>query len=110
MLLDGDFPPDIRVHKEAASLVNAGFSVTVCASRRLDEPQEGVIDGIRVLRMNIPSLSDQFNKKGWHDVFRLINFFYRDIYNEVIRLLDGNYDAISMQDLPLARTGIPLGE
>lgn len=110
MLLDGDFPPDIRVQKEAASLVASGVNVTVFASRRLDAPLEETVDGIRVVRMNIPSLSDQFNKKGWHDVFGAINFFYRDIYNEVIRLLDANYDAIHVHDLPLARTGIALGK
>lgn len=109
MLLDGDFPPDIRVQKEAASLVASGANVTVFSSRRLDAPIEEVVDGVRVVRMNIPSLSDQFNKKGWHDVFGAINFFYRDIYNEVIRLLDANYDAIHVHDLPLARTGIALG-
>lgn len=110
MLLDGDFPPDIRVQKEAASLVQAGFNVTVFASKRLDALSEEVIDGIRVLRMNIPSLSDQFNKKGWHDVFGAINFFYSDIYKEAIRLLDTDYDAIHVHDLPLARTGIALGK
>ena len=110
MLLDGDFPPDIRVHKEAASLVHAGFNVTVFSSRRLNAPQKEVVDGIMVVRMNIPSQADQFNKKGWHDVFGAINFFYRDIYNEVIRLLDVNYDAIHVHDLPLARTGIALGK
>lgn len=110
MLLDGDFPPDIRVQKEAASLVAGGVNVTVFSSRRLDASQGEEIDGIRVVRMNIPSLSDQFNKKGWHDVFGAVNFFYRDIYNEVIRLVDTNYDAIHVHDLPLARTGIALGK
>ncbi|HMB71433.1 MAG TPA: glycosyltransferase [bacterium] len=52
------FPQDPRVHKEVAALVEAGFRVTVLCLRMPDEPLEqtldGVLSGVRVLRMNRP--------------------------------------------------------
>lgn len=110
MLLDGAYPPDIRVQKEASSLVKAGFRVSVYAARKLNEVEEEYIEGVRVLRMNIPTVSDQFQKKGWHDIMGAFNFFYANIYREVLRIQDEEYSAVHVHDLPLAKTGLALSK
>jgi glycosyltransferase involved in cell wall biosynthesis len=52
MLLSNPFRPDPRVHKEAKTLVIAGYSVTIiCWDREQKYPREEVVDGIIVKRL-----------------------------------------------------------
>jgi glycosyltransferase involved in cell wall biosynthesis len=54
MLLANGFLPDPRVHKEARSLIEAGYAVTIiCLDRDCDQPAEQVIDSIRVVRIRV---------------------------------------------------------
>ncbi len=56
MLLTNPFRPDPRVHREARALVERGYDVTVlCWDREGEYPMEENIDGIRVLRIKVPS-------------------------------------------------------
>ncbi len=55
MVLAGvDFPPDIRVEKEARALRDAGHDVVVLCSRLRDRPTEDEWEGIRVRRYAEP--------------------------------------------------------
>jgi len=39
MVLEGSFPPDVRVEKEIVSLLEAGYSITLlCTTRSLQPP------------------------------------------------------------------------
>ena len=109
MLLDAAYPNDIRVEKEASALVGAGCEVTLLCARRLGELAREEIGGLNVIRMNIPSASDQFNKKGWHDIFGAVDFLFRDVFREALKWTqDLEVDAVHVHDLPLAKTGLKL--
>ena len=56
MLLSNPFKPDPRVYKEARSLVNHGYDVTVLAwDREGKYPKKEVIDGIKIERIRLKS-------------------------------------------------------
>lgn len=52
MLLSNPFRPDPRVHKEAKSLVAAGYDVSIiCWDREQNAPREEILNGIRIIRI-----------------------------------------------------------
>ena len=109
MLLDAAYPNDIRVEKEASALIGAGFEVTLFCARRIGEAIHEDVGGLNVVRMSIPSANDQFNKKGWHDIFGAIDFFFRDVFREAKKWSEGlTIDAVHVHDLPLAKTALKL--
>jgi glycosyltransferase involved in cell wall biosynthesis len=54
MVLDHAFPPDLRVENEARTLVDAGFEVTILAIGPDDRPAADWMDGVRIIRDNVP--------------------------------------------------------
>ncbi|MEW5955545.1 MAG: glycosyltransferase, partial [Candidatus Micrarchaeota archaeon] len=52
-LLDGEFPSDPRVEKQAESLVKAGHEVTVFCKTKEGKPS-GETRGVRVERLKLP--------------------------------------------------------
>jgi glycosyltransferase involved in cell wall biosynthesis len=52
MLLPGDYPPDVRVRKEADALRAAGHRVTVVCRGPTDRPRRETLDGVRVVRLD----------------------------------------------------------
>jgi glycosyltransferase involved in cell wall biosynthesis len=72
MLLSNPFRPDPRVHKEARSLVEAGYKVTVICWDRLGEiTANDVIDGISIRRVSVRSAY----KAGARQMFYLPRFW-----------------------------------
>ena len=56
MLLTNGFDPDPRVHREAVSLVQNGYEVTLlCWDRDCKFPPQEVMDGIRIERIHVRS-------------------------------------------------------
>ena len=56
MLLTNPFRPDPRVRKEARSLIEAGYDVTLlCWDRRIEYPPNEIVDGIKINRIQIKS-------------------------------------------------------
>ena len=53
MLLDEEFPPDSRVEKEAISLIEEGFDVSIACYTRKGLPAYQQYKGIHVWRMPI---------------------------------------------------------
>ncbi len=98
ILLSNPFKPDPRVLKEAETLVNAGYSVTILAwDRETKYPTEEEVKGIKIVRFAIPS---GYGESG---------SFVRGIikyYLAVLRWVMGKkYDIIHANDfdtLPLA--------
>jgi glycosyltransferase involved in cell wall biosynthesis len=54
MFLDKAFPPDIRVEKESASLIKAGYNVFLLGRKKEGRADFEVYKGIRVLRVKWP--------------------------------------------------------
>ncbi|MDZ7361395.1 MAG: glycosyltransferase family 4 protein [candidate division KSB1 bacterium] len=98
MLLSNPFRPDPRVHKEARSLVEAGYKVTViCWDRQADLTEHETIDGIEIRRLVIPSGYGV----GGRQVFHLPRFWRRAL--RVLRHLQP--DIIHCHDLDTAPAG-----
>lgn len=55
MILDQDFPPDLRVENEARTLCAAGYEVTILAIAPDTRPKEEWLGPIRIVRERIPA-------------------------------------------------------
>ncbi|MFO7863907.1 MAG: glycosyltransferase [Salinivirgaceae bacterium] len=103
MLLEKEFPHDVRVEKEIDTLIKAGHSVSIAtiARKQSFEKVEILASGCQVFRRNISSI-----------VFKssvgCLKFpFYFNFWRQYIRdILDNHtFDAIHVHDLPLAKIG-----
>lgn len=55
MILDQDFPPDLRVENEARTLLDAGYDVTVLSIAPDHRPVHDSVGGVRIVRARIPA-------------------------------------------------------
>jgi len=53
MIVHSYYDEDPRVRREAEALIAAGREVDVFALRRRDDPPDGVVDGVRVRRLDV---------------------------------------------------------
>ena len=98
MLLDNQFPPDIRVEKEANSLLKEGNEVAILSYNFGNKNSDEIINGIRIFRFWIPN---QAAKKIMG--FSLQLPFYRLIWQRAISRIFKlyNFDVVHIHDLPL---------
>jgi glycosyltransferase involved in cell wall biosynthesis len=103
MLLDGAYPNDIRVRKEAESLVENGFKVLVVCPRKKEDPERETINGVEVFR--IGTNYSNF-KKGIFDVIESVTNINLLFYSGLKQVFAQNsIDFLHVHDLPLAGTG-----
>jgi glycosyltransferase involved in cell wall biosynthesis len=98
MLLDTEFPPDIRVENEAQSLLAAGHEVHILCYMFASGKQAENYNGINIHRVRIPR---QIAKKSLGLINQLP--FYKWFWKRSINnLLNTNkFDAVHFHDLPL---------
>lgn len=98
MLLDNEFPPDVRVESEAQSLLKENHSVHILSYTFGKKPENEIYNGIMVHRFRIQK---QVAKKS----VALVNNIpvYKCIWKKQIkRLLNHeSFDAVHIHDLPL---------
>jgi glycosyltransferase involved in cell wall biosynthesis len=83
MLLANGFEPDPRVHKEARSLLRAGYRPTlVCLDRRCNLPAEEQVDGLRLLRIRV----GQVRAGDPRSLMRALPLFYAQAVRAARRL------------------------
>ncbi len=107
MILQSDFPPDMRVQKEAVSLLHAGYKVTLLCDNRIPRERFVEYQGIKIIRMK-----HFFGFSGkWH---KIINapmypnpFWLRAIRKTAQNI---NADVLHVHDLPLALSTIKIGK
>jgi glycosyltransferase involved in cell wall biosynthesis len=98
MVLEYDFPPDIRVEKEARALLEAGHEVTVVCGNSEGRPEVDAWEGARVLRTAGGRM-----RLGIARLARLL--FFRDPrFARMLRRCERTVDAFHVHDLPLAGT------
>lgn len=104
MLLHEFYPNDIRVNKEAFSLLDEGFEIHLICLGRKKELKEEVVNGIQVHRIPI---AQSFFWRGIWDIILAVNFFQRKFYSK-LKSLHAKYqfDAIHVHDLPLSKTAL----
>ena len=104
MLLDRYFPPDIRVEKEARSLVKAGHEVFLLSMGRGDLAAEEEVEGIRVIRVSMPQ--ELTRRVPNYVCVRMIHVhpFWKRALDDVVR--KHKVEVIHIHDLPLVKTGL----
>lgn len=102
MVVDGAYPNDIRVRKEAEALVKLGKKVLVVCPFKKNDLREEEVNGVRIYRIGN---NYSFAKKGIYDViesvFNINPFFYfglKDVFKKF------SVDFLHVHDLPLAGT------
>jgi len=101
MLLSNPFKPDPRVYKEAKSLVNNGYDVTVLAwDREGKYPRKEVIDGIKIERISL--------KAPYGNNLQL--FFLLPLWQFIVflKLLNKRFDLLHCHDFDTLTVGILL--
>jgi glycosyltransferase involved in cell wall biosynthesis len=108
MILAGrDFPPDIRVEKEARALSQAGHQVVIACNNMRDRPSESEWQGCQVMRVSqLPLLPRKLNslmmKTTFHD-----EQWYR-LVSQLVR--KRQIDILHVHDLPMVGTALRVGK
>jgi len=105
MILDGEFPPDDRVEKEAMSLIREGNRVSLMCLNYGSQKEKENYKGISVKRLTI-------NKTIRNKIMAiyLVLPFYRYFWKKAILnfIRNNKTDVIHIHDLPLSDIGIRL--
>jgi glycosyltransferase involved in cell wall biosynthesis len=107
MILDGYYPADIRVRKEAESLA-LKHNVFVLCCRKENEKEIESIEKVTVLR-NV--FYKSFTEKGLIDMRLAINFIHPKFKNILPKIItEHKIDVLHVHDLPLAKTGYQIAK
>lgn len=102
MILDGSYPNDIRVRKEAESLSNAGHKLMVICRWKKGEKRIEEINNVLVHRIG---KNYTFTRKGFNDIllaFFFIDFSFRKSIKRILQTQ--KISAFHVHDLPLIKT------
>ena len=102
MFLDGKYPQDIRVRKEAEELVRLGFKVKVVVPKvSVDQNSIEKVDGVDIERIG---KSYPTKKRGLYDIINY-TFSYHPLFNKYLRSCDlSEWDIVHIHDLPLSHS------
>ena len=103
MVVDASYPNDIRVRKEAESLVDSGKKVVVICPHKKKDAKTETINGVVIFRIGTNYSN---SKKGLHDIFESIfniNLLFFFGIKAAMKTFDISY--LHIHDLPLAGTG-----
>ncbi len=103
MILDGEFPPDERVEKEALSLISAGNRLFILCLNYGTQKDSEEYKGIEIGRINI-NKSLRNKMQALYLIFPLYRILWRKKIEAVIR--NKSIDVIHIHDLPLSDIGI----
>lgn len=106
MLLEGTYPSDIRVRKEAATLVEDGHDVTLLCWAEEDAPAVETVHGMTVKRL---PLRDAHS--GPRGAVQGLAYMADHVHRPWADALDSvcerqSIDVVHVHDLPLVRTGL----
>ncbi|OEJ99973.1 hypothetical protein BFP71_10545 [Roseivirga misakiensis] len=108
MLLHEPYPNDIRVSKEAKSLIESGFEIHLLCLGRKGEPKEATVNGIKVHRIHI---AKSFAWRGIWDIILAIRFTQPLFYTQLKKLhRREKFSAFHVHDLPLAKTAVKVAK
>lgn len=98
MVLDQKFPPDLRVEKEASSLLKAGYEVSILSMGDYDKSETVTIRGVKVYRVAL----SKFIGNKMHGLAAMIPWLDIYVANQVLKIFRTNkYDIIHVHDLYL---------
>ena len=103
MIVDGAYPNDIRVRKQAEALAEVGKKVLVVCPKKSGDAEKEIINNVEVLRIGN---NYSHSKKGIFDSIESITNINYLFFNGLKKVFQ-NYsiDFLHVHDLPLAGTG-----
>lgn len=105
MLLESDYPPDIRVQNETKVLVNEGYGVTLlCLTKQKQRVGTSEIDGVEVHRFYLPQFF--YKSKVAQIKFPFYNWFWKSRVYSFLKTTNQKFDCIHVHDLTLLNTGL----
>ena len=99
MVLDHEFPPDIRVENEIQTLISAGNEVHIACLTFVGKPAFEIIDNYSIHRKPISKLLHKTSVGALK--FPFYFNFWRQFLNEILK--KEKFDAIHAHDLPMAQ-------
>jgi glycosyltransferase involved in cell wall biosynthesis len=105
MILDGEFPPDQRVEKEAKSLIESGHHVHIACYTKKHKDGYEIYRNIVIHRRSI----SEFLHKTSVSILKFPFYFsfWRKFVDKIFS--DHTFDAVHIHDLPLAKLGMEFG-
>lgn len=101
MVLDHEFPTDVRVENEATALISAGHEVHIACFTQKNRPSQETYKGIAVHRIEISTLMFKLSVAAL-----TLPFYFRFWFRYLKGLMDSyGFDAIHIHDLPLSKVG-----
>ncbi|MFD2531486.1 glycosyltransferase family 4 protein [Gracilimonas halophila] len=98
MVLDSKFPPDIRVEKEALSLIDAGYQVGLLSIADYSKSEVVHYKGIKIYKVAVSA----FTSNKMHGLAAMIPWIDRVVAKQVLKIFEHEtYDAIHLHDLYL---------
>ncbi|MEI8224837.1 MAG: glycosyltransferase family 4 protein [Bacteroidota bacterium] len=104
MVLESEFPPDVRVKNEMLALSEAGHEVHLACSTRKNRPQNEVFGKAVIHRKTITSFIYK-SSVGCLKFPFYFNFWRSFIFN---LCANEKFDAIHIHDLPLSKVGVEI--
>ncbi|MCZ6678466.1 MAG: glycosyltransferase family 4 protein [Candidatus Poribacteria bacterium] len=106
MILDQRFPPDIRVEKEARTLIRAGHTVHLLCRLDTDEMRDQAVHGIHVHR-RVFLYPDNFLAQKWNNLNDLFAFRNPKLIREIKAFIQAyGIDILHVHDLPPLRSAL----
>ena len=99
MVLEHNYPPDIRVEKEIRSLLNAGHQILLACATRTGSGGEEEVDSLTIIRKRMSTFI-------YKSSVGCLKFpFYFNFWRKFLKkiLLTHTVDALHIHDLPLAK-------
>jgi len=108
MILDNNFPPDIRVEKEARSLINADHKIYLLCLKDKNQPFEELINNISIRRI---SIAQKWFIRKMNSLIFFTKFYHRGWAKEIEKLiLEKRIESLHVHDLPLVKTALIIGK
>jgi len=104
MVLDREFPPDLRVENEMESLLERGYEVHLACYTRKGKPREDHWRTARIFRKPISTFCYKSSVGALK--FPFYFNFWRSFLDALCR--ENRYNALHVHDLPLAQVGFEL--
>jgi glycosyltransferase involved in cell wall biosynthesis len=103
MIVDGSYPNDIRVRKEAETLAEEGENIIVVCPRKKNDLQFETVNNVEIVRIGSKYTN---TKKGIYDIIESVFDINLLFYFGLKRVFKKyNIDYLHVHDLPLASTG-----
>lgn len=104
MMLETDFPPDIRVENEIGQLLKLNYNVTIACYTFSDRKLNDIYKGCKVIRKRISNFTYKTSVGALK--FPFYFNFWRSFMSDI--LSKESYDILHVHDLPLTKVGIEI--